>query len=357
MEVQERFFRYIALDTTSNEACPDCPSSERQWALAKLLKEEMEALGLSDVRLDEHCYLYGFIPGNEPAAPAIGLIAHMDTVDAVPGSPINARILRYEGGDVVLNKEKGIVMKEADFSSLSRHIGKDLIVTDGTTLLGADDKAGVAEIMTLCEYILTHPEVKHGKICVGFTPDEEIGRGADLFDSLLGHPVMQGITLSNVIAFENGFVALSAPDDFGGWVFPEATCPLCYKWGYSYSILIASYWSWGCAQYGNTNSYMRVGTLVDGTTVVEFHDMKSGRWSSDGMTCQVIIPGGTGNVVRVSYLSSDVLLDGRSASGSSIQAGVQNARRALPGGKVYSLEWNSIPSRRALRILFFALPG
>ena len=164
--------------------------------------------------------------------------------------------------------------------------------------------------------------------------------GADLFDSLLGHPVMQGITLSNVIAFENGFVALSAPGDFGGWVFPEATCPLCYKWGYSYSILIASYWSWGCAQYGNTNSYMRVGTLVDGTTVVEFHDMKSGRWSSDGMTCQVIIPGGTGNVVRVSYLSSDVLLDGRSASGSSIQAGVQNARRALPGGKVYSLEWN-----------------
>ena len=182
MEVQERFFRYIALDTTSNEACPDCPSSERQWALAKLLKEEMEALGLSDVRLDEHCYLYGFIPGNDPAAPAIGLIAHMDTVDAVPGSPIHARLLRYEGGDVVLNKEKGIVMKEADFSSLSRHIGKDLIVTDGTTLLGADDKAGVAEIMTLCEYILTHPEVKHGKICVGFTPDEEIGRGADLFD-------------------------------------------------------------------------------------------------------------------------------------------------------------------------------
>lgn len=164
--------------------------------------------------------------------------------------------------------------------------------------------------------------------------------GADLFDSLLGHPVMQGITLSNVIAFENGFVALSAPGDFGGWVFPEATCPLCYKWGYSYSILIASYWSWGCAQYGNTNSYMRVGTLVDGTTVVEFHDMKSGRWSSDGMTYQVIIPGGTGNVVRVSYLSSDVLLDGRSASGSSIQAGVQNARRALPDGKVYSLEWD-----------------
>ena len=182
MEVQERFFRYIALDTTSNEACPDCPSSERQWALAKMLKEEMEGLGMSQVRLDSHCYLYGFIPGNDPAAPSIGLIAHMDTVDAVPGSPIRARLLRYEGGDVVLNEEKGIVMKEKDFSSLSRHVGKDLIVTDGTTLLGADDKAGVAEIMTLCEYILAHPEIRHGKICVGFTPDEEIGRGADLFD-------------------------------------------------------------------------------------------------------------------------------------------------------------------------------
>ena len=182
MEVQERFLQYIAMDTTSDETCPDCPSSERQWALARALEKEMREMGLSGVRADEHAYVYGFIPGNDPSAPAIGLIAHMDTVDAVPGSPIRPRVLRYEGGDVVLNAEKGIVMRAADYESLSRHVGSDLIVTDGLTLLGADDKAGIAEIMTLCEYVLQHPHIRHGKICVGFTPDEEIGRGADLFD-------------------------------------------------------------------------------------------------------------------------------------------------------------------------------
>ena len=182
MNVQEKFLRYIALDTTSDESCPQCPSSEGQWALARLLKEEMEALGMARVRLDRHCYLYGFIPANVPSAPAIGLIAHMDTVNAVPGSPIRPRIFRYEGGDVALDKDQGIVMKAAEYPSLNRHVGKDLIVTDGATLLGADDKAGIAEIMALCEYVLSHPEMKHGDICVGFTPDEEIGRGADLFD-------------------------------------------------------------------------------------------------------------------------------------------------------------------------------
>ena len=182
MQVQERFFRYIDIDTTSNEACGENPSSKNQWVLAWELEKEMKELGLSDVRVDEHCYVYGFIPGNAENAPAIGLIAHMDTSDAVPGGPMHARILRYTGGDVVLNEEKGIMMKAADYPSLADKIDKDLIVTDGTTLLGADDKAGVAEIMTFCEYILTHPEYRHGKICVGFTPDEEIGRGADLFD-------------------------------------------------------------------------------------------------------------------------------------------------------------------------------
>ena len=182
MDVQQRFLQYISLDTTSDENNPACPSSDRQWALARLLEAEMKQLGLSQVRLDEHCYVYGFIPGNDPAAPAIGLIAHMDTVDAVPGSPIRPRVIHYTGGDVVLNEEKGIVMAEKDFESLARHRGHDLIVTDGLTLLGADDKAGVAEIMTFCEQVLRHPEWKHGKICVGFTPDEEIGRGADLFD-------------------------------------------------------------------------------------------------------------------------------------------------------------------------------
>ena len=182
MQVEKRFLRYISIDTTSDEACAACPSSHNQWELAWELEKEMKEMGMFDVRVDEHGYVYGFIPANVENAPAIGLIAHMDTSDAVPGGPMNARILRYEGGDVTLNAEKGIVMRAKDYPSLSDKVGKDLIVTDGTTLLGGDDKAGVAEIMTFCEYVLTHPEYKHGKICVGFTPDEEIGRGADLFD-------------------------------------------------------------------------------------------------------------------------------------------------------------------------------
>ncbi|MBQ4199872.1 MAG: hypothetical protein II649_08310 [Kiritimatiellae bacterium] len=178
-------------------------------------------------------------------------------------------------------------------------------------------------------------------------PPEEDGIasyfGVHLTAGLPSGTVINGVALSNVFAFENGFVALSAPDDFNGWVFPDATCPLCYRWGYSYSILIASYWSWGCVQYGNTNSYMRAGTLGDGTTVVEFHDVKYSHWSDDGMTYQVIIPSGTGNIVRVSYLSSDVPMDGTAGEGffvRNVQAGVQNARRELLGGKVYSVEWN-----------------
>ena len=176
MTVIERFMRYIALDTTSDESCPDCPSSPREWPLANLLADEMRALGMEDVRVDEHAYVYGFLPANAPG-PAIGLIAHMDTVDAVPASPMNARRVHYTGGAIALDASgTHLLTPEA------RHIGHDLIVTDGNTLLGADDKAGVAEIMTLCEYLTQHTEIRHGKICVGFTPDEEIGRGADLFD-------------------------------------------------------------------------------------------------------------------------------------------------------------------------------
>lgn len=182
MNVVERFLKYVSFDTASDENSPSCPSSEKQWNLARFLEKEMQEMGLSHVRLDENGYVYGEIPGNDASLPAIGLIAHMDTVDAVPSASVNARIIRYEGGDVILNAEKGIVMAEKDFESLQHDKGCDLIVTDGTTLLGADDKAGISEILTFCEFVLKNPEKKHGKICVGFTPDEEIGRGANKFD-------------------------------------------------------------------------------------------------------------------------------------------------------------------------------
>ena len=182
MTVKERFLKYVSIHTTSDESCETCPSSACQWDLARALEKEMLDLGLAHVRVDEHAYVYGEIPANIADAPAIGLIAHMDTVDAVPGDNIQAREIIYRGGDIILNEEKGIVMREADFASLTAHRGHTLIVTDGTTLLGGDDKAGIAEILTFCEYVMQHPEMKHGKICIGFTPDEEIGRGADLFD-------------------------------------------------------------------------------------------------------------------------------------------------------------------------------
>lgn len=159
--------------------------------------------------------------------------------------------------------------------------------------------------------------------------------GASLIANLSGSPVIEGISLTQAFAFENGFVSLQAPGDWYGAVFPSVPRPLCYRPYYSGSIVVAPYWGTGYVQYGNTNSYMRAGTLADGTTVVEFHDVKRDQMSLDGMTYQVIIPGGTGDVVRVSYLSSDFTLDGTGAV-----AGVQNARRPLPGGLYYSLEWD-----------------
>ena len=159
--------------------------------------------------------------------------------------------------------------------------------------------------------------------------------GASLIANLSGSPVINGVTLTQAFAFENGFVSLQAPGDWNGAVFPSVPRPLCYRPYYSGSIVVAPYWGTGYVQYGNTNSYMRAGTLADGTAVVEFHDVKRSQMSSEGMTYQVIIPGGTGNVVRVSYLSSEFTLDGTGAV-----AGVQNARRTLPGGLYYSLEWD-----------------
>jgi len=178
--VIERFLRYVSFDTQSDPASETCPSTAKQKVLGAAIVEEMLAMGISDARMDEHGYVYGTVPG-DPGLPTIGLIAHMDTSPDASGADIKAKIVDYQGGDICLNEEKGIWMKESDYPSLKRNAGKHLIVTDGTTLLGADDKAGVAEIMAAAEYLLKN-DVRHATLKIGFTPDEEVGRGADLFD-------------------------------------------------------------------------------------------------------------------------------------------------------------------------------
>lgn len=180
--IRERFLRYARINTTSSENSETCPSSKEQWVLANLLAEEMKSMGIADARVDEKGYVYGSIPANCDDQPVIGLIAHMDTVDAVPGREFNPQVVDYQGGDICLNAEKGLYLKVSDFPELMEKAGMQVITTDGTTVLGADDKAGVAEIMTLCERLINDQSIKHGKVCIGFTPDEEIGRGADLFD-------------------------------------------------------------------------------------------------------------------------------------------------------------------------------
>ncbi|NLG25886.1 MAG: peptidase T [Clostridiales bacterium] len=181
MRAYERLLRYIQYGTASDAASDTCPSTPGQLVLAGALVDEMRAMGMRDARVDEHGYVYGSIPANAEGQPAIGLIAHLDTVDGVPCLPMNARVLeKYDGGDIAL--DNGMVMRAAEYPALAECVGDDLIVTDGRTILGADDKAGVAEIMTACERLLADPSVPHGKVLVAFTPDEEIGRGADQFD-------------------------------------------------------------------------------------------------------------------------------------------------------------------------------
>jgi len=178
--VSERFLRYVSFDTMSDENSPTCPSTSKQKLLGAAIVEEMKAMGITDPFMDEDGYVYGTIPG-DPSLPTIGLIAHMDTSPDASGADIKTRIVEYTGGDVCLNEEKGIFMTLKDYPNLKNHIGKHLIVTDGTTLLGADDKAGIAEIMTAAEALLKL-NGKHATVKIGFTPDEEIGRGADRFD-------------------------------------------------------------------------------------------------------------------------------------------------------------------------------
>ena len=180
------FLQYVKIDTQSNENTGTSPSTEKQRVLAELLAKQLKELGAEEITYDkEYGYVYASIPASPGLedAPVLGFIAHMDTSPAVSGANVNPRIVeKYDGGDILLNEAEQIVLQVSDFPEIAKLAGQDLIVTDGTTLLGADDKAGIAEIMAAAEYLLNHPEVPHGKLRIGFTPDEEIGEGADHFD-------------------------------------------------------------------------------------------------------------------------------------------------------------------------------
>lgn len=183
MELKDRFLKYVAIDTQSSEESETFPSADREWNLLRVLKDEMEGLGLTEVTLDKYGYLMGTIPATEgcQCAPVIGFLAHVDTSPDMSGKDVHPQIIeKYDGSDIRLNPN--LTMKVEEFPELKCFVGHTLIHTDGTTLLGADDKGGVAEIMTAAEYLVSHPEIRHGKIRIGFTPDEEIGRGVDFFD-------------------------------------------------------------------------------------------------------------------------------------------------------------------------------
>lgn len=182
--VVERFLRYVKFDTQSDELTNLTPSTPGQMKFAQVLKKELEALGLTEITLDDNGYLMATLPANtDEDVPTLGFIAHLDTSPDMSGRNVNPRMVEnYQGGDIVLNEEKGIVLSPSQFPELNDYVGETLITTDGNTLLGADDKAGIAEIITAVEYLMNHPEIKHGKIRIAFNPDEEIGKGAHKFD-------------------------------------------------------------------------------------------------------------------------------------------------------------------------------
>lgn len=184
MTIVERFLKYVSFDTQSAEDSETTPSTEKQWALARFLKEELEGIGLTEVEIDEHAYVYATLPANtDKPLPTVGFIAHMDTSPDCSGKDVKPRIVKdYDGSDIVLDEAAGIVTSPKKFPELLDHVGEDIIVTDGHTLLGADDKAGIAEIVQAMAYLIAHPEIKHGRIRVGFNPDEEIGLGAHRFN-------------------------------------------------------------------------------------------------------------------------------------------------------------------------------
>lgn len=180
----DRFISYVTVDTESDPNSNTCPSTEKQWNLANQLVEELKQIGLDDVTIDENAYIMATLPSNvKHDVPTIGFIAHFDTSPDFSGANVKPQIVKnYDGGDIILNQEQNIVLSPSYFKDLLQYEGQTLITTDGTTLLGADDKAGITEIVSAMEYLIQHPEIKHGTIKIGFTPDEEIGRGAHLFD-------------------------------------------------------------------------------------------------------------------------------------------------------------------------------
>ena len=185
MTVVDRFLDYVKFDTQSDELTNMTPSTPGQMIFARHLRDILTQMGLSEITLDENGYLMATLPGNSPKGdlPVVGFIAHLDTSPDMSGRHVNPRIVKnYDGGDITLNAEKNIVLSPAEFPELNHYKGQDLIVTDGTTLLGADDKAGIAEIITAVDYLMNHPEIKHGDIRIAFNPDEEIGQGAHKFD-------------------------------------------------------------------------------------------------------------------------------------------------------------------------------
>ena len=183
-ELIKRFTSYVKIDTQSDESSETCPSTEGQWTLLRMLVEELKHIGMQEVTIDKNGYVMATLPSNtEKDVPTIGFLAHVDTATDFTGKNVNPQIHEnYDGGDIILNKELNVVMSPKDFPNLKNYKGHTLITTDGTTLLGADNKAGVTEIMTAMAYLINHPEIKHGKVRVAFTPDEEIGRGPHKFD-------------------------------------------------------------------------------------------------------------------------------------------------------------------------------
>ncbi|WP_039944515.1 peptidase T [Thermicanus aegyptius] len=188
-EIVERFFTYVKVDTQSNEEKSTCPSTPGQFTLARMLVDELKKIGMEEVTLDENGYVMATLPANtNKQIPTIGFLAHLDTSPDFTGAHVNPKIIEhYDGGEILLNEALHIVMSPHDFPQLADYKGHTLITTDGTTLLGADDKAGIAEIMTAMSYLIAHPEIKHGKVRVAFTPDEEIGRGPHKFDVAAFH--------------------------------------------------------------------------------------------------------------------------------------------------------------------------